>query len=136
MEDHSKYNLKNIADIWSPLSPLVAAPETESEYQNLVSFLDRLIDAVGNDENHPLASLMDLIGSLIVHYENQHHPFSEGDPVQALQYLMKINAPAKNELDEIGEPDLSEIMERTKDFTVDQIRALSKRFNVSPATFI
>jgi hypothetical protein len=33
--------------------------------------LDRLTDKVGEDENHPLASLMDVLGVLIQKYENE-----------------------------------------------------------------
>ena len=36
-------------------------PHAESEYQRLVAVLDDLIDVVGEDENHPLASLMEVI---------------------------------------------------------------------------
>ena len=35
---------------------------TEEEYQKLVNLLDSLIDEVGEDETHPLASLMEIIG--------------------------------------------------------------------------
>ena len=44
----------------------------DSEYQQLVSVLDGLIDVVGEDEDHPLASLMDVIGVLIEKYEDEH----------------------------------------------------------------
>lgn len=47
---------------------------TEEEYEQLVSVLDRLIDEVGEDESHPLASLMEVIGVLIENYENQYIP--------------------------------------------------------------
>jgi HTH-type transcriptional regulator/antitoxin HigA len=40
----------------------------------LVSLLDGLIDEVGEDENHPLASLMEVIGVLIEKYEDEHVP--------------------------------------------------------------
>jgi HTH-type transcriptional regulator/antitoxin HigA len=36
--------------------------------------LDDLIDEVGEDETHPLASLMDVIGVLIERYEDEHVP--------------------------------------------------------------
>lgn len=42
--------------------------------QRLVAFLDTLIDRVGEDETHPLASLMEIIGILIAHYEDQNVP--------------------------------------------------------------
>ncbi|CAK8722386.1 Transcriptional regulator [Candidatus Electrothrix laxa] len=40
------------------------------EYENLVSLLDSLIDEVGENENHPLASLMESIGSLVETYDS------------------------------------------------------------------
>lgn len=45
-----------------------------SEYQRLVAVLDDLIDVVGEDENHPLASLMEVIGVLIEKYEAERVP--------------------------------------------------------------
>ena len=46
----------------------------ESEYQRLVTVLDDLIDVVGEDENHPLSSLMEVVGMLIEKYEDKHVP--------------------------------------------------------------
>ena len=46
----------------------------EEEYQQLVVVLDELIDIVGEDETHPLASLMEIIGVLIEKYEDEHVP--------------------------------------------------------------
>jgi HTH-type transcriptional regulator/antitoxin HigA len=39
--------------------------------------LDCLIDQVGEDDNHPLASLMEVIGVLIEKYEDEHVPHLE-----------------------------------------------------------
>ena len=46
----------------------------ESIYLKLINVLDRLIDEVGEDESHPLASLMEVIGILIENYENKYVP--------------------------------------------------------------
>ena len=56
------------------LTPVVFVPNAESEYQRLMAILDDLIDVVGEDENHPLASLMEVIGVLIEKYEAEHVP--------------------------------------------------------------
>ncbi len=37
--------------------------------------------SVGNDESHPLASLMDLLGLLVEKYEDEHIPVLEGSVV-------------------------------------------------------
>ncbi len=62
------------ATAWTPLAGTVFVPHTEEEYRQLVAVLDQLIDEVGEDESHPLASLMEILGVLIEHYENAHLP--------------------------------------------------------------
>ena len=60
--------------VWPSVAETVRVPRTEKDYQELASFLDRLVDEVGEDENHPLASLMEVIGVLIEKYEDEHVP--------------------------------------------------------------
>ena len=59
---------------WENLSETVFVPHTEAEYNRLVEMLDNLIDEVGEDETHPLASLMDVLSALIENYENANVP--------------------------------------------------------------
>lgn len=69
-----RIDIEKAANAWIPLSETVRVPHTEEEYKQIVSLLDRLIDEVGEDENHPLASLMEILGVLIEHYENANVP--------------------------------------------------------------
>jgi HTH-type transcriptional regulator/antitoxin HigA len=46
----------------------------QSHYETAVALLDFLIDEVGEDESHPLASLMEVLGVLIEKYEDEHIP--------------------------------------------------------------
>ncbi|HKZ37396.1 MAG TPA: hypothetical protein VJ184_07090 [Chryseolinea sp.] len=66
--------VKKAVNVWSSISEILYVPHTEEEYQDLVKLLDSLIDEVGEDETHPLASLMEIIGVLIEKYENEHIP--------------------------------------------------------------
>ncbi len=59
---------------WSSIAEVLYVPHTEEEYERAVSLLDDLIDEVGEDENHPLASLMEVLGVLIEKYEDEHVP--------------------------------------------------------------
>jgi len=67
-------DLNKTVNAWSSLAGTVFVPHTEEEYRRLVSLLDSLIDEVGEDESHPLASLMEIIGVLIEKYEAEHVP--------------------------------------------------------------
>jgi hypothetical protein len=55
-----------------PMQLQFPTPRTEREYCQLVKQLDRLIDEVGEDENHQLASMMEALGVLIERYEHKH----------------------------------------------------------------
>ena len=61
-------------NVWPMLTEVVFVPHAQSEYQRLTEVMDNLIDVVGEDENHPLASLMEVIGVLIEKYEDEHVP--------------------------------------------------------------
>jgi len=67
-------DVQTAQDTWPILAPVVFVPHVESEYRRLVAVLDNLIDVVGENENHPLASLMEVIGVLIEKYEDEHVP--------------------------------------------------------------
>jgi len=67
-------DVNKAADAWSSLADAVFVPHTEDEYRKLVALLDGLIDEVGEDESHPLASLMEIVGVLIEKYEDEHVP--------------------------------------------------------------
>ena len=68
------FEINKISQIWPIISHIVFVPHNENEYNKLVALLDNLIDEVGEDEAHPLASLMDIVGTLIEKYENEYVP--------------------------------------------------------------
>lgn len=63
-----------VAAHWPEMADSVFVPHTEEEYRRLVGLLDQLIDEIGEDETHPLASLMEVIGALIERHEDEHVP--------------------------------------------------------------
>jgi HTH-type transcriptional regulator / antitoxin HigA len=63
---------------WSSLAGKVYVPHSEEEYRRLVDLLDSFIDEVGEDESHPLASLMEVVGVLIEKYEDEQVPGLSG----------------------------------------------------------
>ncbi len=67
-------DVNKTATAWSTLAGKVFVPHTEEEYRQLVAMLDNLIGEVGENESHPLASLMEIIGVLIENYEAEHVP--------------------------------------------------------------
>lgn len=60
--------------LWPSVAPVIFVPHTEAQYDHIVSLLDQLIDEVGEEEDHPLASLMEVLGVLVEAYEDEHVP--------------------------------------------------------------
>ena len=130
-------SLERTIQVWPQISEVLFVPHTEAEYERAVSLLDELIDEVGEDENHPLASLMETIGTLIEGYEDSHLSEPAGDSISSLQEFMAEHALSIKDLPELGdEPFVTEILQGQRELTLSQIRSLAQRFGVPPAVFV
>lgn len=130
-------NLETIAKIWPTIEPIFSVPRTKADYTRLVEFLDDVIDQMGEDESHPLASLAETVGTLVETYEVRTLPAKEGDPVEALSFLMSEHRLRQSDLSEIGSQGVvSEVLSRKRKLNLRQIKLLAKRFKVSPVVFM
>ena len=66
--------VRQAEEVWPSVAKILYVPHDDHEYARLVGVLDQLIDQIGGDETHPLASLMEVIGVLIERYEDEHVP--------------------------------------------------------------
>ncbi|MEZ4866678.1 MAG: hypothetical protein R3C14_35490 [Caldilineaceae bacterium] len=111
-------------------------PHTQEEYARTVALLDELIDEVGEAEDHPLASLMETLGSLIEAYEDDRLPEPMENPITTLRILMEEQGMSADDLSEIGAPQtIAAILAGRQELTATQIRWLARCFHVSPAVF-
>jgi HTH-type transcriptional regulator/antitoxin HigA len=121
---------------WTAISPLLSL-RNEHEYDQAVERLNRLLDEVGTDEQHPLYTLLDTLSTLIHAYEEEHHPIPECSGVDVLRFLMDEHGLTQSDLPEIGSQGVvSEVLRGKRELNIRQIRALAKRFQVSPSVFI
>jgi HTH-type transcriptional regulator/antitoxin HigA len=141
MESRSMTNLTpNLAatiKVWPTVSKVVSTLRTEEQYNKAVKLLDELIDKVNEKPNDTIESLIDMLGTLIEDYENKHVPEPVGDPISSLKHFMEEYNLRQSDLPEIGSQGVvSEILNGKRQLNLTQIKALSKRFKVSPAVFI
>jgi len=123
--------------VWPTISRVLSTLHTEDQYKRAVKLLDKLIDEVSEKEDPQIESLIDTLGTLIKDYEDRNIPEPEGDPIGCLKYLMEEHHLKQSDLSELGSQSVvSELISGKRQFNIQQIRALSKRFNVSPAVFI
>ena len=127
---------KDLYDHWAAIRPLLSI-RNEKEYDLAVERLNRLIDEIGTNEDHPLYEFLDTLGTLIHIYEEEHYPMPECSSADMLRFLMDEHGLTQSDLPEIGSQGVvSEILNGKRELNVRQIRALAKRFHVSPAVFV
>ncbi len=128
---------QQLIEIWPSISPYLSAPSSDEELDELIGFADYLMDHTKGLSEHPLIGLLDLVGTLIAEYERTHIPEPEGTPIGCLQYFMAEHGLKQKDLTEIGSPGvISEVMSGKRALNKRQIKALSARFECSPAIFI
>lgn len=115
----------------------IAPIRDEAHYQRMAAILEALLDEAKGNEDHPAMGLVDIVGDLIEDFETAHHPLPEETGVQALKFLMAQHGMKQTDLHEIGSQGVvSEILNGKRELNIRQVRALSERFGVSPATFV
>lgn len=62
-------DIESLSKQWTPVSELLSPIKNSIDYEEARILLDQLIDEVGSDENHPLASLLYHLGKVIDDYE-------------------------------------------------------------------
>jgi HTH-type transcriptional regulator/antitoxin HigA len=115
----------------------IAPIRDEAHYQRMTAMLEALLGETTGDENHPAMGLVDIVGDLIEDFESEHHPLPDVTGVQALKFLIEQHGIKQCDLHEIGSQGVvSEILAGKRELNIRQVRALSERFGVSPATFV
>ena len=129
--------LERLSVAWTQMSEVLSVPHTEAEYLRISGLLDLVVDEVGEHDSHPLASLMETLGTLVDAYEREHVVELPASPVAVLRFLMDEHGLTQSDLPELGSQGVvSEILRGRRQINVRQVRALSARFGVSPAAFI
>ena len=121
---------------WANIAPLLTI-RNEREYNAAVKRLNELLDEIGDNEKHPLYSLLDTLGTLIHAYEEEHYPIPDVSGAEVLRFLLDENGLTQSDLPEVGSQGvISEILNGKRDLNVRQIRSLAKKFKVSSAVFV
>ena len=109
--------------------------KSEIDYLNGLKRLEIIFDsAIGTPESDEA----DVLGLLIDDYENKHYPMEAPDPIEAIKIRMEEMQLRQVDLvNEIGgKSRVSEILNRKRKLTVEMIRKLTAKLNLSPGLLI
>ena len=104
--------------------------KSENNYQEALQRLDELFDAkIGTPESDEA----DILALLIDNYETEQYPIEAPDPIEAI--LIRMEEMKIKQVDLIpeigGKSRVSEVLNRKRKLTVEMIRNLTKRLDLS-----
>lgn len=104
--------------------------KTENDYQIALARLDEIFDAKSGTSESDEA---DILALLIDEYENKNFPIEAPDPIEAIKIRMEeLNLKQKDLVGIIGgKSRVSEILNKRKKLTVEMVRTLAERLNLS-----
>ncbi|MCD4674886.1 MAG: transcriptional regulator [Desulfobacula sp.] len=109
--------------------------KTESDYRLALKRLEEIFNAsIGTPESDEA----DILGLLIDEYEKKHYPIKAPDPIEAIKIRMEeMHLKQVDLVDAIGgKSRVSEILNRKRKLTVEMIRNLTKKLNLSAGVLI
>lgn len=109
----------------------------EAHARRLAEFAETLAGTLPDDANEPLWGLVSLISERIAAFENRAYLGTNLPPYAVLRELMTEWGLKQQDLPEVGTQSVvSEILSGKRALNLRQIKALSKRFGVSPDIFM
>ena len=110
---------------------------SEADYDRMVAMMNALLDVAGDDEEHPLSSLLELAADLVSRYEQEHHAIEAANPKDALRFLMEGRGLKQEDLSAIiPQSNLSSILAGKRKISAAMAGKLGGFFGISPAVFV
>lgn len=129
--------LAEVIKHWDYISPIVSEPRTKKQYELLLRQWEQLVELIGDDENHKLVGLLDVVGHFLEQYtQKQQLEEFKVVGVEVLKFLMDAHHLRQKDLPELGSQGVvSEILNGKRQLNARQIKQLAIRFQVSPSCF-
>lgn len=109
--------------------------KSEADYEKALKRLEKIFDAPINSHEGDEAEILSL---LIENYENIHYPIDTPDPIEAIKIRMEEMDIKQKDLIGIigGKSRVSEVLNKKKKLTVDMIRNLTEKLNLSASILV
>jgi len=107
----------------------------DDDSDNLIEYAEHLTDLFegGQVEVEPL---LDYVTSLIVKYDDEHHPVEKSAPLAMLKFYMDQNNHRQKDLIDIAPKSaISEILSGKRPMSKNVIRKLAEKYHTDPSVF-
>ena len=136
---HSTPDVKAILAAWRPLRTLmgVGVVRTAEDYARASALIERIIEEIGENEEHPLAEVLDLIDDQVGAYEARTVVVPDAPPREVLRFLMESQGLRQEDLADCApQGRISDILNGRRTISKGIAKALAQRFGVRVDAFL
>lgn len=136
---HTQFDIRALQASWQRFDSLAQLRpiRNEADYERMVGMMNSLLDDIGDDEDHPLSSLLDLVSDLVSRYEQEHHAIEPAQPKDVLRFLMDARGLKQEDLSHfVAQSNLSAILAGKRKISAALAGKLGKFFGISAAVFV
>ena len=124
---------------WIPFKDAVGVTSvrTEQDYAQARATIEVLLEEIGDDENHPLADVLDYLSDQVEAYEEERYAIPASEPKEVLRFLMDQHGLKQEDLADCApQGRVSDILNGRRSISKEIAKKLARRFNVSAALFL
>jgi HTH-type transcriptional regulator/antitoxin HigA len=109
--------------------------KTRADHRAALQEIERLMEA---KPGTPAGDRLEVLATLVEHYESQHEPIEPPDPVDALLYHMESRGLKRRDLEPFlgSRARVAEVLNRRRSLTIEMIRKLHAGLGISAEVLI
>ncbi len=109
--------------------------KTKADHRAALREIERLMNA---KPGTPAGDRLEVLITLVDHYESQHEPIEPPDPIDALLYHMESRGLTRRDLEPFlgSRARVAEVLNRRRPLTIDMIRKLHEGLGISADVLI
>jgi HTH-type transcriptional regulator/antitoxin HigA len=137
--DTMTLNPQAILQAWIPFKETigVTSVHNQTDYARATATIDILLNAIGDDEEHPLANVIDYLAEQVRAYEEEHAAIPTAEPRDVLRLLMEQHGLKQEDLADCApQGRISEILSGAREISKAQARRFARRFRVHADLFL
>jgi HTH-type transcriptional regulator/antitoxin HigA len=136
---HTPFDIDALQASWQAFDTIahLRPIHSEADFERMLAMMNSLLDDVGDNEDHPLSSLLDLVSDLVSRYEQTHHAIEPALPKDTLRFLMEARGLKQEDLSSlVPQSNLSAILAGKRKISATLAGKLGKFFGISAAVFV
>lgn len=124
---------------WMPFKKLVGVTSVHSakDYAQASATIAALLDEVDDNENHPLAEVLDYLADQVKTYEDENFQIPQAQPSEVLRFLMTQHDLKQDDLGDCAPQNrISDMLSGKRAISKEIAKRLAQRFNVRADVFL